>query len=270
MGGSGKVSRGGVAGVCRVHLRHTSPCKGKARGVARRAQTGWGGRAGMSAHVAGARPVVFCGEHPARRDCEQHPGSHGFSWRCSWPRKHLGNTTCAEIDQQKWSGGSVGWEGGWAAWRRVRVLTCATACVFSRVGAAAVCSSAQSDNLRCSTSKPSRTCPACVSRRQRTPRAGRARWTAAPTAPTRTAFTTLPGVFALADPPRTEGAHGGRARARGRTARGECGGGGLRFDGGSGVARECEAGAVHTCVLAATPRSHSKRADARETGEACG
>ena len=73
MGGSGKVSRGGVAGVCRVPLRHTSPCKEKARGVARRAQTGWGGRAGMSAHVAGARPVVFCGEHPARRDCEQHP-----------------------------------------------------------------------------------------------------------------------------------------------------------------------------------------------------
>lgn len=157
-----------------------------------------------------------------------------------------------------------GWEGGWAAWRRVRVLTCATACVFSRVDAAAVCSSAQSDNLRCSTLRPSRTCPACVSRRQRTPRAGRARWTAAPTAPTRTAFTTLPGVFALADPPRTEGAHGGRARAHGRTERGERGGGGLRFDGGSGVARECEAGALCTFVCSPQPPARTANGQTQE------
>jgi hypothetical protein len=55
-------------------------------------------------------------------------------------------------------------------------------------------SSAPSDFWRCWTLRPSRIRPVCGSRRPRIRRAGRARSTQAPTAPTRTASTTLPGV----------------------------------------------------------------------------
>ena len=55
-------------------------------------------------------------------------------------------------------------------------------------------SSAPSDFWRCWTLRPSRIRPVCGSRRPRIRRAGRARSMQAPTAPTRTASTTLPGV----------------------------------------------------------------------------